>query len=96
MDSGGPVLWQNPTTENLVLVGVINYGIGCAVVGSVNARVGAYIDWITSVTPGKHKTLAARMNSAVKKKRKNRKGMLTNAKPLLQMPFTASSNENAT
>ncbi|XP_031845098.1 venom serine protease 34 [Nomia melanderi] len=51
MDSGGPVLWQNPTTENLVLTGIISYGIGCAVVGSVNTRVGAYIDWITSVTP---------------------------------------------
>ncbi|XP_015436876.1 PREDICTED: venom serine protease 34-like [Dufourea novaeangliae] len=52
MDSGGPLLWENPTSLRLVLAGVINYGIACAVFGSVNCRVGAYIDWITSVTPG--------------------------------------------
>lgn len=54
-DSGGPVLWQNPTTKRLVLVGIINYGFGC---GSdkpgVNARVTSYLDWITYVTPGKY------------------------------------------
>jgi len=55
MDSGGPVLWQNPTTHNLVLVGIVSTGIGC---GSdepaVATRTGAFIDWIMSVTPGKN------------------------------------------
>ncbi|RLU26278.1 hypothetical protein DMN91_000072 [Ooceraea biroi] len=53
MDSGGPVLWQNPTTHNLVLVGITSFGVGCA--GdepAVDTRVGAYIDWIMSVTRG--------------------------------------------
>lgn len=53
MDSGGPVLWQNPTTRRLVLIGIIAKGRSCAVVGGVNARVGAYIDWIISATSGK-------------------------------------------
>ncbi|XP_078037748.1 venom serine protease 34 [Augochlora pura] len=51
MDSGGPILWKNPTSHNLLLAGVINYGIGCALVGSVNLRVGAYVDWIVKSTP---------------------------------------------
>lgn len=55
MDSGGPVLWQNPNTYNFVLVGIVSTGIGC---GSdepaVATRTGAYIDWIVSVTPGKN------------------------------------------
>ncbi|XP_076297371.1 venom serine protease 34 [Lasioglossum baleicum] len=50
MDSGGPILWENPTSHNVVLVGVINYGVGCALKGSVNARVGAYVDWIAEAT----------------------------------------------
>lgn len=53
MDSGGPVLWQNPTTHNLVLVGITSTGIGC---GSnepaIQTRTGAFIDWIMSATPG--------------------------------------------
>ncbi|XP_025269824.1 venom serine protease 34 [Camponotus floridanus] len=52
-DSGGPVLWQNPTTKREVLVGIISYGNGC---GSnepgINTRVGTYIDWILHVTSG--------------------------------------------
>lgn len=51
VDSGGPILWENPTSHNVVLVGVINYGVGCALQGSVNARVGAYVDWIVQSTP---------------------------------------------
>ncbi|XP_076239476.1 venom serine protease 34 [Calliopsis andreniformis] len=51
MDSGGPVLWQNPVTRRLVLVGMISYGLNCALVGSVNTRVSSYMDWIVSVTP---------------------------------------------
>jgi len=53
MDSGGPVLWQNPITHNLVLVGITSTGIGC---GSnepaIQTRTGAFIDWIISATPG--------------------------------------------
>lgn len=52
MDSGGPVLWQNPTSRRLVLVGAISYGGVCGVGSGVNTRVGGYIDWIFSVTPG--------------------------------------------
>ncbi|XP_018378020.1 PREDICTED: venom serine protease 34-like [Trachymyrmex cornetzi] len=52
-DSGGPVLWQNPTTKREVLVGVITAGMGCGSnKAGINMRVGAYIDWILSVTPG--------------------------------------------
>lgn len=51
MDSGGPVLWQNPTSRRLVLVGAISYGGVCGVGSGVNTRVGGYIDWIFSVTP---------------------------------------------
>jgi len=52
-DSGGPVLWQNPTTKRLVLVGIISYGSFCASSQpGVNTRVGSFIDWIVQVTPG--------------------------------------------
>ncbi|KAG5308496.1 SP34 protease, partial [Acromyrmex insinuator] len=50
-DSGGPVLWQNPATKREVLVGVITAGMGCGSKAGINMRVGAYIDWILSVTP---------------------------------------------
>ncbi|KOX72962.1 Venom serine protease 34 [Melipona quadrifasciata] len=52
MDSGGPVLWQDPTTRRLVLIGIISMGRGCALVAGLNTRVGAYIDWIVSATSG--------------------------------------------
>ncbi|XP_017877743.1 venom serine protease 34-like [Ceratina calcarata] len=51
MDSGGPVLWQNPTTQNLVLIAAISNGRGCGEDAGVNERIGAHIDWIVSVTP---------------------------------------------
>ncbi|XP_014477082.1 PREDICTED: venom serine protease 34-like [Dinoponera quadriceps] len=51
MDSGGPLLWRNPRTGNLVLTGIISAGTGCASnIPSVNIRVGAYVDWIEKVT----------------------------------------------
>lgn len=54
MDSGGPVLWKDPTTNYLLLIGIISSGIGCASdKPGINTRVGFYIDWIESVTPGK-------------------------------------------
>ncbi|XP_003700816.2 venom serine protease 34-like isoform X1 [Megachile rotundata] len=49
-DSGGPVLWQNPTTKRLVLVAVISAGTDCGVTAGLNTRVGAYLDWIVSAT----------------------------------------------
>lgn len=52
-DSGGPALWQNPSTGRLVSVGIISYGIACGTRNpSVNTRVGAFMDWILSVTQG--------------------------------------------
>ncbi|EFN78606.1 venom serine protease 34 [Harpegnathos saltator] len=52
-DSGGPVLWQNPTTRREVLVGVISFGIACGNnVPGVNTRTSDYIDWIVGETPG--------------------------------------------
>lgn len=55
MDSGGPVLWQNPTTLNLVLVGITSTGVGCgSSEPAISTRTGAFIDWIMSVTPGKN------------------------------------------
>ena len=65
MDSGGPVLWQDPTTRRLVLIGIISMGRGCGVTAGLNTRVGAYIDWIVSVTPGmtlKHKIVKTNFN----------------------------------
>lgn len=53
MDSGGPVLWENPTTRLTVLTGIISYGDVCGVSAGVNTRVGAFVDWVTSVTAGK-------------------------------------------
>ncbi|XP_043266812.1 venom serine protease 34-like [Venturia canescens] len=51
-DSGGPVLWQNPSTRRLVEVGIIASGGPCANGEPVeNTRVGAYIDWIVDLTP---------------------------------------------
>ncbi|XP_033225817.1 venom serine protease 34-like [Belonocnema kinseyi] len=41
-DSGGPVLWENPTSGRLVNVGIISYGIACGTKNpSVNIRVSA-------------------------------------------------------
>ncbi|XP_014477136.1 PREDICTED: venom serine protease-like [Dinoponera quadriceps] len=51
MDSGGPLLWRNPTTHDVILIGIISAGTGCASdAPSINTRVGAYLDWIESVT----------------------------------------------
>lgn len=54
MDSGGPILWMNPTTRRMVLVGIISGGMGCASdEPAMNTRVGAYILWISSKIPRK-------------------------------------------
>ncbi|XP_044265432.1 ovochymase-1-like [Tribolium madens] len=50
-DSGGPILWQDPNTRRLQLLGIISYGIGCATSRpGVNTRVTSYLRWIVSVT----------------------------------------------
>jgi trypsin len=52
-DSGGPLLWQDPSTRKLQLVGIISYGIGCATTKpAVNTRVTSYLSWVVSVTSG--------------------------------------------
>ncbi|XP_034950561.1 uncharacterized protein [Chelonus insularis] len=54
-DSGGPVLWQNPTTRRIVLIGMIGYGGLCADgKPAVNSKVGAYMDWIVLQVPQVH------------------------------------------
>ncbi|XP_025161451.1 venom serine protease 34 [Harpegnathos saltator] len=52
IDSGGPVIWENPITHNSVLVGIISNGSCATNEPEVSTRVGYYIDWIQSVTPG--------------------------------------------
>ncbi|CAD6234362.1 GSCOCT00001853001.2-RA-CDS [Cotesia congregata] len=55
-DSGDPVLWQNPATRRIVLIGMVSYGSSCAGgLPSVNSRVGAFIDWIKSQAPQGHR-----------------------------------------
>lgn len=52
-DSGGPILWKNPTSKRLIHVGIISFGKSCAgFLPGVNIRVGSFIDWIIEVTPG--------------------------------------------
>jgi len=56
MDSGGPLLWENNITRRIVLVGIISAGEGCASdKPAVEMRVGAFLDWLTEVTPGKNR-----------------------------------------
>lgn len=52
-DSGGPLLWMDPSTKRTQLLGAISYGMGCATeIPSVNTRVSSFLSWIVSVTPG--------------------------------------------
>ncbi|GAB1860366.1 Venom serine protease 34-like [Camponotus japonicus] len=53
MDSGGPVLWKDPTTNRLVLVGITSSGVACASKEpAVDTRVGYFINWIRFHTDG--------------------------------------------
>jgi len=55
MDSGGPVLWQDFVSRKLVLAGITSSGFACASkLPAIDTRVGAFLDWIISVTPGKN------------------------------------------
>lgn len=52
-DNGGPLLWQNPTTHNLILVGLVSAGSGCPGEQPVIAtRVTHHLRWIQQVTRG--------------------------------------------
>uniref|UniRef100_A0A1Q3FQZ4 Putative venom serine protease 34 n=1 Tax=Culex tarsalis TaxID=7177 RepID=A0A1Q3FQZ4_CULTA len=52
-DSGGPLLYTNPTGNTVYAVGVIDYGITCASkYPSVSARVTSYLGWIEANTGG--------------------------------------------
>lgn len=47
------MLWQDPATGRLTLVGIISYGLGCG--GnkpSINTRVTETLRWIEEMTPG--------------------------------------------
>lgn len=51
MDSGGPVLWKNPSTKRLVLVGIISSGTDCGgPTPGINTRVGSFMAFILSQT----------------------------------------------
>uniref|UniRef100_A0A6P7FK98 Venom serine protease-like isoform X1 n=1 Tax=Diabrotica virgifera virgifera TaxID=50390 RepID=A0A6P7FK98_DIAVI len=50
MDSGGPLLWLDPSTLRLQLVGVVSLGYGCATNRpSINSRVTSFLEWIVTV-----------------------------------------------
>ncbi|KAI4500529.1 hypothetical protein M0802_004491 [Mischocyttarus mexicanus] len=52
-DSGGPILWKNPITNNLIIVGIISYGRTCADSSpGVNTRVTSYMDFIQNTIQG--------------------------------------------
>ncbi|KAM3956826.1 venom serine protease [Aphomia sociella] len=53
-DSGGPLLYTDPSTGLLFNIGVVSYGRFCASQGEpgVNTRVSAYLSWIVNNTPG--------------------------------------------
>ncbi|XP_060536206.1 ovochymase-1-like [Cylas formicarius] len=50
-DSGGPLLWTDPNTQRLHLVGVISRGLACPVNSpGINTRVTSYLNWIVDRT----------------------------------------------
>lgn len=50
-DSGGPVMWTDPDTKRLHLVGIVSYGFRCATEApGVNTRVSEFLDWVQQVT----------------------------------------------
>ncbi|XP_030750819.1 venom serine protease-like [Sitophilus oryzae] len=50
-DSGGPLLWTNPSIGRMFLVGIISHGRGCAFgYPGINTRVTYFLDWILSMT----------------------------------------------
>ncbi|KAM3956808.1 venom serine protease-like [Aphomia sociella] len=53
-DSGGPLLYTDPTTGLVFNIGVVSYGRYCASKGEpgVNTRVSEFLSWIEYNTPG--------------------------------------------
>ncbi|XP_060520696.1 venom serine protease 34-like [Cylas formicarius] len=50
-DSGGPLLWMDPSTQRLHLIGIISHGLDCNIDSpSINTRVTSYLDWIVART----------------------------------------------
>ncbi|CAA9995318.1 unnamed protein product [Nesidiocoris tenuis] len=49
-DSGGPVIWLDPSTNRYTVVGIVSFGRGCAQIGApgVNTAVSPYRNWILS------------------------------------------------
>ncbi|XP_077283216.1 transmembrane protease serine 9-like [Arctopsyche grandis] len=51
-DSGGPIMYNDPTNGREYIAGVIIGGYGCASTKpGINSRITEYIDWITANTP---------------------------------------------
>jgi trypsin len=47
-DSGGPLIWKGDDHEQDVVVGIVSWGIGCARLPGVYARVDYMYDWIST------------------------------------------------
>ncbi|XP_060536213.1 uncharacterized protein LOC132708107 [Cylas formicarius] len=59
-DSGGPLLWTDPNTQRLHLVGVISHGLACPKDDpGKNTRVTLYLNWIVSTTEQLNQILVA-------------------------------------
>jgi len=61
-DSGGPMVWLNPKTENVEVIGAVSYGFSCAQANSpgVYSDISKVLDWVQKTTGGcNEKTCAA-------------------------------------
>ncbi|CAG9765917.1 unnamed protein product [Ceutorhynchus assimilis] len=46
-DSGGPLLWQNPVSKRLFLLGIISHGVGCgSAAPGINTRMTSFLEWV--------------------------------------------------
>jgi len=53
-DSGGPMVWLNPKTGNVEVIGVVSYGFSCAQPDSpgVYSDISKVLDWVKKTTNG--------------------------------------------
>merc|ERR1712055_938418 len=53
-DSGGPMVWLNPDTSNVEIIGLSSFGHNCAYAGApgVYADVAKVLDWVNKITGG--------------------------------------------